>query len=111
MNRGAVVVVPEQPVLDWLRRVDPTSAELMLADLGQDPSIYLLPECDSDRNKENRLKEVCEQIFEDQLHGWYRAEEFWPVDRSFRIFRQWFDYQFHSVLIDLTNEPFLTEDL
>src|SRR5438132_254234 len=46
VNRSAVVVIPKQPFLDWLRRVDPTGGKLTLADLRRDPSIYLLPECD-----------------------------------------------------------------
>jgi hypothetical protein len=44
LNRSTVVVVPKQP--DWLHRVDSSSGRLTLTDLGDDPSIYRLPECD-----------------------------------------------------------------
>ena len=46
VNRSAVVVVPKQPFLDWLHHVDSSSGKLTLTDLANDPSIYLLPECD-----------------------------------------------------------------
>jgi hypothetical protein len=44
INRSALLVKPGQPFLDWLRRVDPTSAQLTLEDLRREPTIYLLPE-------------------------------------------------------------------
>ena len=45
INRSAIAVKPAQPFLDWLHRVDPTSAQLTLDDLSLEPTIYLLPEC------------------------------------------------------------------
>ena len=47
INRSAIVVRPAQPFLDWLHRVDSTSAHLNVQDLQQEPTIYLVPECDS----------------------------------------------------------------
>ena len=111
VNRSAVVVVPKQPFLDWLHRVDSSSRKLTLPDRGGDPSIYLLPECDLEPEIEECLKEACVEIFEDQLNGWYRAEELWPEDRSLGIYQLWFDYRFHSVLVDLVEEPLVVEDL
>ena len=54
-NRTAVVVVPKQPFLDWLHSIDPSSADLTLADLHQDPTVYLLPESGSDPEAINLL--------------------------------------------------------
>ena len=101
INRSAVVVVPKQPFLDWLHSVDLTSGELTLADARRDTGIYLLPEYDLEPELEAYLEEVCEGIFEEQLNSWCRAEELWPEDRNFSIFRQWFECRFHSMLFDL----------
>jgi hypothetical protein len=57
INRSAVVVRPGQPFLNWLHRVDPTSAHLTLDVLRRQPTIYLLPECDT----KNRLLSFCER--------------------------------------------------
>jgi len=81
-NRLAVVV--EQPFRDWLRSVDPTSADLTLADLQRDPTVYLLPEADDDPEAAKLLAAVCEQIFEEQLDAWYRAPSDWPQDRGMK---------------------------
>jgi hypothetical protein len=43
------------------------------------------------------------------LAGWFTDERTWPADRSFDVFSLWFDYQHHSVLIDLCDEPLTDE--
>ena len=40
----AVVVVPNQPGLDWLHAVDAKNGDLTLAELASDRTFYLLPE-------------------------------------------------------------------
>ena len=79
INRSAIVVMPAQPFLDWLHRVDPTSTELTLADLRREPTIYLLPECENEDAARECLRDVCTEIFEEQLAGWYRVPSAWPV--------------------------------
>lgn len=76
INRSAIVVMPGQPFLDWLHRVDPTSAELSLEDLRREPTIYLLPESENEEAVGECLKEVCAEIFEEQLNGWYQWEPY-----------------------------------
>ena len=110
INRSAVVVFPKQPFLDWLHRVDLTSGELTLADLCRDPGIYLLPEYGLETELEAYLEDVCQEIFEEQMNGWFRAEELWPEERNFEVFRQWFECQFHSMLFDLADGPLIVED-
>ena len=109
-NRTAVIVVPKQPLLDWLHSVDPTSAEVTLKILREDPTVYLLAECGSDPEAENLLAENCSQIFEEQLDAWYRAPERWPEDRGIANFRRWFTCSVHSMVVDLCNDPLLAEE-
>jgi hypothetical protein len=42
--------------------------------------------------------------------SWLTDEETWPQDRSFDAFCRWFDWQHHSMLIDLCDE-LLTDEL
>ena len=101
VGRSAIVVTPAQPFLDWLQSVDPTSMELTLADLGIEPTIYLIPECETPEDVADCLRDVFDEIFQNQLDGWYRVRETWPTNRSYEMFCRWFDYSFHSVLLDL----------
>jgi len=111
INRSAVVVTPSQTFLDWLHRADPTSADVSLADLREEPTIYLLPEYDTEEEAREHLRVCCKLIFEEQLDGWYRVPSTWPVDRTFGVFSRWFDFSFHSVLLDLCHDPLKRDEI
>jgi hypothetical protein len=54
---------------------------------------------------------VCGEIFEEQLDGWYRVPSSWPVNRDFDMFKRWFEYRFHSMLVDLCEDPLERDEL
>jgi hypothetical protein len=89
LNRSAIVVKPKQLFLEWLHAADPTSRELSLSDLVREPLIYLIPECDTEEEVANVLHELCEEIFEEQLAGWYKDTSTWPRNRSYEVFCHW----------------------
>jgi hypothetical protein len=109
LNRSAVVVKPKQPFLDWLHTADPTSHDLSLSELTHEPTIYLLPECDTSAELDDALREQCEEIFIEQLSGWFRDETTWPQDLGFETFRYWFAFEHHSMLVDLCEDPLILE--
>jgi hypothetical protein len=86
INRTAIMVRPGQPFLDWLHRADATSSELSLGDLRREPTVYLLPECENEGEARKCLKEVCSQIFEEQLDGRYRVPSSRPGRRDLDVF-------------------------
>jgi hypothetical protein len=96
LNRSAIVVKPKEPFLDWLHAVDPSSRDLAFLELVREPSICLIPECDTDDDVADVLHELCEEIFGEQLAGWYADISTWPRNRSFDVFCHWFDNQHHS---------------
>ena len=107
LNRSAIVVKPKQPFLEWLHAADPTSRKLSLPDLVREPTIYLIPECDTDEEVADILHKLCEEIFEEQLAGWYEDTSTWPRNRSYEVFCHWFDYRHYSMLVDLCDEPLI----
>jgi hypothetical protein len=104
INRSALVVKPAQLFLDWLHRVDPTSTHLTLDDVRLEPTIYLLPEWDTEDEALQLLAEVSNEIFEEQLNGWHRVPSVWPGERDLKSLLLWFDCSFHSMVIDLSSE-------
>ena len=41
--------------------------------------------------------------------GWYRVPSAWPVRRDFDTFVRWFEYHFHTMLVDLCHDPLIHE--
>jgi len=76
-----------------------------------DPTIYLVAECADDEAVKQRAREVFAAIFEEQLVAWHTDRSVWPAKRTFDIFCQWFECRFHSMLVDLSAEPLIGEDL
>jgi hypothetical protein len=77
--------------------------------LRSDPAIYLIPQCDTDKEVADVLRQLCQEIFEEQLGSWYTDTSTWPPHRSFDVFCRWFDYEYHSMLIDLSDEPLIRD--
>ena len=90
-------------------RVDATSHDLTLRDLGEEPTIYLIHECDTEAEVDQVLRERCEEIFTEQLAGWFNDEKTWPQDRGLEVFCHWFAYHHHSMLVDLCDDPLILE--
>jgi hypothetical protein len=70
-------------------------------------ALYHIPECDTNEELAEIVRELCEEIFEEQLQGWYTDTSTWPHNRSFDVFFPWFNYQHHSMLVDLCEEPLI----
>ena len=105
VNRTAVIIIAKQPFLDWLHAVDPTSRQLKLDDLNVEPSIYLLPNSDSDEQAKKNLRRICKQIFAHELNGWWSEPSAWPQDLSYGVFVKWFDWRHHSMVFDVAEAP------
>ena len=50
------------------------------------------------------------EIFEAELMAWHTLEQDWAKNRTFAIFKDWFDMEFHSEVIDLVDMPIVKED-
>ena len=59
LNRSAIVVRPRQPFMDWLHTADPTSHRLTLRELSQEPTIYLILECDTEEELSGKSCKNC----------------------------------------------------
>ena len=55
-----------------------------LPEVVADPTIYLIPECDTEEDVSEFLRELCEEIFVEQLASWFTDESTWPARPQFR---------------------------
>jgi hypothetical protein len=104
INRSALIVKPAQLFLDWLHEVNSTSGQLTLEDLQKEPTIYLVPEGDSQEQAIEYFGESVREVFEEHLDGWYGVPAVWPEERDMPTFRRWFEFSFHSLIVDLYDD-------
>jgi len=109
LNRCVVTVRAREPFLLWLHSLpDPT--DITLDQVNQDSTVYLLPDYEDDDEQPRLLAQYYDLVFEDQLAGWWTDQRDWPEKRDLLLFTRWFDVGFHSVVIDLVDEPLWDEE-
>jgi len=62
--------------------------------------VYLIPAYDEIEKYEKYIKKHCVEIFEQELFAWYTDPKMWPNDRSWKVFKEWFDYEIHTMVFD-----------
>jgi hypothetical protein len=99
VNRAALVLEPAQAYLEWARECPEALPDLTLKELGEEGTVYLIPETNDEPDKWLRRNFVA--MFEHELDAWYTDRVFWPKDRSFRAFKKFFKVRFCSMVLDL----------
>jgi hypothetical protein len=108
VNRCVLIVKPKQPFLRWVKSL-PDPGTITLERLRDDTTAYLLPEYEADQDRDALLSEFYDEIFEEQLRGWWTDETTYPANRTLQKFREWFDVEFHSMVFDLGDYDLETE--
>lgn len=109
INRFAVVLMPRQPFVEWINRTGPDDKPLTLEEITDDNAVYLITESTDSDDPDVILRDAWPGIFEHELESWYTDEAQWPRDRSYQLFREWFEVEVHTVVRDTSEEPLLTE--
>jgi hypothetical protein len=110
LNRCLVIVTAKKPFREWLLSL-PDPCDETIDEINDDPSAYLLPEFDDDEERDWILKEYFPMIFEDQLFAWWIQAEDWPQNSNFKMFKKWFDVEFHSTVEDLVDDDLVDQQL
>ena len=57
------------------------------------------------------LRRNYQLLFEEELGGWWTDPTHWPASRTYRLFRNWFDVEVSSVVIDLAPGRIIREEM
>jgi len=102
-NRCAVTTTAKQPFRDWLASL-PDPLDATLDQLNHDNQVFLLPYFDTYEEAEELLGDFFGEIFQHWLAGYWTIPAHWPADRSLKVFHEWFDVKFHSMITDLVDD-------
>jgi hypothetical protein len=105
VNRGALILRYKEPAVRWINEADPTPSgpPSTLETVNEERTVYLISDRagDDSGTLERWLRRRYAELFEMELYGWYTDPELWPKQRTYRMFREWFEPELHTVLIDL----------
>ena len=100
INRSVAIIKPKQPFVDWANSVVDEDEQYSISDLRTDCSVILLPETDSDEHANAVLREIFQDVFKIELLSWITDDNMWPEHRTYKMFLEWFDAEFHSMVFD-----------
>ncbi|MEE4295603.1 MAG: hypothetical protein V2J20_03180 [Wenzhouxiangella sp.] len=107
VNRSAVILRPGTPFIEWARNLDNSG---LVPEVDGEQTVYLLPEFGDDFEMTEVLAGAYEALFEEELFGWHTDESAWPKNRTFKMFREWFIIEQHSLILDFCDSPLETEE-
>ncbi len=110
INRGVLVLKPKEKFVAWVNSSDQEGAVLTLDEASQDSTAYLTPEVDNDNELRQFLEQNYDLLFEQELFGWVQDEAQWPAARDFPTFLEWFDVEFHSMVLDIAEGALVVVD-
>ena len=109
VNRNSFVVKPKQPYVDWINAQPDQDTPVSLAEIHRDCTTYLIPEMIGEEDAQKYIRAFKLKIFTIELDAWYRDPNVWPKKRTPAMFDEWFDLEFHSMIMDLDKTLILKE--
>ncbi|AVR44248.1 hypothetical protein C7S20_02650 [Christiangramia fulva] len=106
INRNAILVKPRKPFFKWLNEVFKDEAPVTSM---EENNLYLVREMASNEDVEKWVSKNFESIFTNELNDWCTNEDEWPAQRTYKLFKEWFNIEIHSMILDLEEEPVLKE--
>jgi len=93
VNRAVILVKTKKPFIDWAKYVDTDNilSDKEIEKVLSEYNAYLIKETDDDEEFEKVIKREAGNIFESELLSWSQDESEWPMNRSYKVFREWFE--------------------
>jgi hypothetical protein len=110
INRTALIVKPLKPYWDWANNIEdgvPKEQKNFNAS-DMDATIYLISELEPDEITYH-IEAMYNEIFEDELEAWWTDEKDWPKNRTFSMFKEWFEVSVSSMVYDTLKEEITKE--
>ena len=110
VNRSLLVVKPNLAFYEWAKEVDEDAFDLRFEDVREDSTSYLVRDSEELDESERTIRTHYEEIFEAELFSWCTDEKKWPENITYSKFIEWFDVEYHSIVMDLIDEEIEIED-
>ena len=109
VNRTALILRYKEPAVQWINEADPVEDAIVLSvkEVNTERTVYLISEEDGENGETQQawIKRNFRNLFESELEGWYTDPDLWPKPRTLKLFYEWFETEFNTVIIDTVDEP------
>jgi hypothetical protein len=102
-NRSVVNIYPTKLYVDWLNYVTNDGIKYSIDKL--EPISFLIDDFDTRMEFENWLEYNYHLLFEIRLNYACTDKTKWPENRTFPVFKSWFDINHSNLILDLLDEP------
>lgn len=113
LNRTALLLRYKEPAIRWINEADPVENSKVLTEkeVNSERTVYLISDDDGGSGEAQQawIKRNFRQLFEIELDGWYTDPELWPKPLTLKLFREWFDTEFNTVIIDTVDDHILDD--
>jgi hypothetical protein len=75
------------------------------------PCLYLIPDYETEDEAEAILEDVYKAIFEAKLDDLHRDTGTGPEERTYAMFRKWFEVRFYPLIQDLVGEELTATEM
>jgi len=106
INRAVVLVIPKKSFYDWAKAVFPDTDGIGAL---EEFNSYLIKDDILAQEPKKALRGHWTWIFENELLGACTDEDTWPKNRTWKLFNEWFELRFSSVVLDLLEGPVYRE--
>lgn len=79
------MIIPKDPFVNWLLNIGNGSIPVLEK---QETNVYLVGESYDPNEMEKWLKKNFDRLFRKELEGWDTAKKAWPVNRTYKMFRE-----------------------
>ncbi len=101
VKRVAAIIKPTEKMLSWVKKASPANHHMKLSTLRRDCTTLLLPAFKGPEQAKSFIQEIYTGIFENELASWGLRSPQWPEDRTYDLFNEWFEIEYHSMIYDI----------
>jgi hypothetical protein len=95
MESSGLLLIPQNSYYEWLRYL---IIEKYPSNI-QDTEFFLLPQFNSPEKTEEFCRLFFDLFFQYKLKQISKDPAFWPVNRTYEMFQQWFDVKITSTVL------------
>lgn len=102
IDRSAIAIKAKRPLFAWLSSLDPNDPISETTET--EATLYLIKDLMDQAEIEAWLKKNFHKIFLKELSAWHLIIDDYPRQFSFKMFKEWFDYTIHPMVVDLEED-------